>query len=173
MIHIYCPYCGTAYDIDKSLMPEGNVRVKCRICSNIFTVNKETGVIKNDAAAGRPEAKTGQDTEPEIKIENFHRLNNKKEEENQGNAPQEKEHALNIEADKFMKSIIGEIDESLNQENKKAKSSEKDYKNGGKKAGAFQLIMLIVLILIFIAVCAYTLNFYNIVNLPFIPADLF
>lgn len=40
-----CPYCGTPYDIDESLIPQGDVKVRCKKCSNIFIVNAETGLV--------------------------------------------------------------------------------------------------------------------------------
>ena len=52
-MHINCPFCGNPYDIDESLMPEGDVKVRCSKCSNIFVLNRETGLVPGGAGESR------------------------------------------------------------------------------------------------------------------------
>jgi predicted Zn finger-like uncharacterized protein len=48
-MRILCPFCATSYDIDELLLPDGNIKVRCRICANIFTINKKIGVITDNS----------------------------------------------------------------------------------------------------------------------------
>ena len=47
-MRILCPFCATSYDIDELLLPDGNIKVRCRICANIFIINKKIGVITDN-----------------------------------------------------------------------------------------------------------------------------
>ena len=47
-MRILCPFCATSYDIDELLLPDGNIKVRCRNCSNIFIINKKIGVITDN-----------------------------------------------------------------------------------------------------------------------------
>ncbi|MFW0883900.1 zinc-ribbon domain-containing protein [Candidatus Acidulodesulfobacterium sp. H_13] len=51
-MHIYCPFCGTPYDIDASALPHNDVKTKCRVCSNVFVLNKNTGAAKEEPVLG-------------------------------------------------------------------------------------------------------------------------
>ncbi len=156
MMHIYCPYCGTSYDIDESLMPEGNVKVRCRSCANVFVMGREKGAVKD---------------EPEQEYE--HEKVSQSENEPASETKKYREDKDIIEVSDFMKQVIQEIDGSLNQENKENESNKNEKpKNtsGNKKIKPIKIVMLLILILLLIAAGAYTLEYYNIINLPaFLP----
>ena len=159
MMRIYCPYCGTSYDIDESLMPEGNVKVRCRSCANVFVMGREKGAVKDEP-------------EQEYEHEKVFRSENEP-------APETKKYREDkdiIEVSEFMKQVIQEIDGSLNQENKENESNENEKpKNtsGNKKIKPVRIVMLLILILLLIAAGAYTLEYYNIINLPAFFPKLF
>ncbi len=48
-MRILCPFCATSYDIDELLLPDCNIKVRCRICANIFIINKKIGVITDNS----------------------------------------------------------------------------------------------------------------------------
>ncbi|HEC25440.1 MAG TPA: hypothetical protein ENI54_05475 [bacterium] len=52
-MHIYCPFCGTPYDIDVSALPYNDVKARCRVCSNVFVINKNTGAVKERPDSGK------------------------------------------------------------------------------------------------------------------------
>lgn len=52
-MHIYCPFCGTPYDIDASALPHDDIKVRCRVCSNVFALNKNTGAAKEGSNSGK------------------------------------------------------------------------------------------------------------------------
>ncbi len=156
MMSIYCPYCGTSYDVDESLMPEGNVKVRCRSCANVFVIDREKGAIKDEPGQEHKHEKVSQsENEPAPAAEKY--LEDKDI----------------IEVSDFMKQVIQEIDGSLNQENKENESNKNEKpKNtaGNKKIKPVKIVMLLILILLLIAAGAYTLEYYNIINLPaFLP----
>ena len=157
MMRIYCPYCGTSYDIDESLMPKGNVKVRCRSCANVFVIDREQGAIKDEP-------------EQDYKHEKVSQSENEPASETKKNLEGDKDI---IEVSDFMKRVIQEIDGSLNQENKENESN-KDEKpknsSDNKKINPLKIVILLILILLLIAAGAYTLEYYNIVNLPaFLP----
>ncbi|RZD16374.1 MAG: hypothetical protein EVJ46_04920 [Candidatus Acididesulfobacter guangdongensis] len=49
-MRILCPFCATSYDIDELLLPDGNIKVRCRNCANIFIINKKIGVITDNSS---------------------------------------------------------------------------------------------------------------------------
>jgi predicted Zn finger-like uncharacterized protein len=152
---INCPYCGTRYELDDSLLPEGDIKVKCRICSNVFILNKNTGAFKEGI----------EDNESSRGISGG-------------------EARVNPVSDDFMRSIMSEINSAVAEEtgksDKAGKSGEhkKDsgadhngFASSGKgKSTPFQIAMLIVLIVLFLIAAASALVHYNIINIPFLPS---
>jgi predicted Zn finger-like uncharacterized protein len=47
-MRILCPFCAVSYDIDELLLPEGDIKVRCKNCANIFIINKKIGVVANN-----------------------------------------------------------------------------------------------------------------------------
>lgn len=172
MMHIYCPYCGTSYDIDESLMPEDNVKVRCRSCANVFILNKENGAIKDEL---KQEA-AGQEYEPAIISQPENDLNAnelKTEEKLDDKTKTHKKDGENIiKVDDFMKSLMQEIDSSVHKEIEKEKNNKGNEKSKDKikknKINILQIIMLILLIILLIIAGTYTLDYYKIINLPLI-----
>ncbi len=153
MLHIYCPYCGTPYDIDESLMPEDNVRVRCRSCVNVFVINKENGAIKDEP--GEREYTSGTISVSENNLSTGE-LKAKKE-------PEDKTHKKTDEnnngAGDFMKSIMQEIDGPFRKETGKEER---------RKTGILRIIILLLLIILLVIAGVYTLDYYKIINLPLI-----
>lgn len=56
---INCPYCGAHYELNDSLLPEGNIKVKCKVCSSVFILNKNTGAFKDEPHGPHGEVKPG------------------------------------------------------------------------------------------------------------------
>ncbi len=158
-MRIYCPYCGTSYDIDESLMPEGNVKVRCRSCANVFVIDREKGAIKDEP-------------EQEYEHEKVSLSENEPASETK-KTPADDKDITNVSD--FMKKVIQEIDDSLNQENKENESNKNEKPknisgNKKNKTRYVKIVMLLILILLLIAAGAYTLEYYNIINLPaFLP----
>ncbi len=156
-MRIYCPYCGTSYDIDKSLMPEGNVKVRCRSCANVFIIDREKGAVKDEPVRQEYEYEKvslpgDEPAEPVPATEK--------------NPDEDKDIAYDND---FMKSVIQEIHGSLNQEDKE----ENENKPGSKKINYLQFVTLLILIILLILAGAYTLEYYKIINLPLTLPKLF
>lgn len=140
MLRIYCPYCGTSYNIDESLMPEDNIKTRCRSCANIFIINKENGAIRDELKHEyKPETASLSENEPASE-------NKLSDEEN-------------TEVSDLMKLIIQEIDGSLSEENNEKENT------GKKKINIFQIIPWILLILLIILAGVYILDYYGIINI--------
>lgn len=134
MSRIYCPYCGISYDIDKSLMPEDNVKVRCRSCANVFILDKEAGAIKNDEHNPEDISQTenGTETDGEDK-----------------------------ESKDFTESMTEDTDDSQGTQASKEGAVK-------KKVNMLQIITMAILILILIVAIISALDYYKIINLPFI-----
>lgn len=182
---INCPYCGSHYELDESLIPEGNVNVKCRICSNVFTLNKKTGVIHKDTAefSGKTGEKKDEPTNSESVEAALNKLPN---ESGKVDTQTESLNASDVQDD-FMKTVISEINSAVAEERDKptaAKDSrvEKDIKEkkvqnkikSVKKKGAspFQISMAILLAIVFLIAVFSLLIRYGIINVGFLPPVL-
>ncbi len=181
---INCPYCGTHYELDDLLIPEGNIKVKCKVCSNVFMLNKNVGAFKDElpAEVKNAEFKPEESLETQVPIEQ---------------TPVEHEHATGYESaedlkhtdsDDFMQAIMSEIKSAVAEETDKTGSADKSKKNkhnsdsnavsatqssssGKGRTKLFQIVMLIVLIVIFLISAVSVLVHYGIINLPFLPAS--
>ena len=169
---INCPYCGAHYELDDSLLPEGDIKVKCRACSNVFMLNKNSGAFKDEpqvsAEAQTPATQTAAET--------LH------------SSPQaSSDSSKHPVSDDFMQSIMSEINSAVAEEasgkHKKdsgsgsvsAPSSPSSSSSGGKgreKTTMFQIIMLIILAVLFLIAAASALVHYNIINIPFLPSGV-
>ena len=158
---INCPYCGAHYELDDSLLPEGDIKVKCRACSNVFMLNKNSGAFKDEpqvsAEAQTPATQTAAET--------LH------------SSPQaSSDSSKHPVSDDFMQSIMSEINSAVAEE-----ASGKNKKDSGSgsvsapssspsKTTSFQIIMLIILAVLFLIAAASALVHYNIINIPFLPS---
>ncbi len=161
---INCPYCGTRYELDESLIPDGDIKVKCRVCSNIFILNKKTGASKNEPKFSAYASNDDKDI-------------NSEKASNISNIPDI--------SDDFMKSIISEINsavaEETNQHDKNKNSKHKkasvtnrtSNKNSDRKgASPFQISMIIVLAVILLVAAVFVLVHYDIINTGFLPPNV-
>ncbi len=171
---INCPYCGAHYELDDSLLPEGDIKVKCRVCSNIFILNKNSGAFKSESPAVSPEAQTPVHSSPQAQTS--------------GSALASFDSSKHPVSDDFMQSIMSEINSAVAEEasgkNKKdsgsdsvsAPSSSSSSSSGGKgkeskgRTSPLQIIMLIILAVLFLIAAASALVHYNIINIPFLPS---
>ena len=196
---INCPYCGAHYELDDSLLPEGDIKVKCRVCSNVFILSKNFGAFKAESPAASPEALTpavqAVQAPPEQTAEHHSAsgsLPDSPQAQASGSAPASLEPPKhhNSVSDDFMKSIMSEINSAVAEEtgiggkHKKGSGSGSDeafapsssFSSGGKgkeskgRASTFQIIMLIILAVVFLIAAASALVHYNIINIPFLPS---
>ena len=198
---INCPYCGAHYALDDSLLPEGDIKVKCRVCSNVFILSKNFGAFKAESPAASPEALTPavQAVQaPSEQTAEHHSASDSLPDSPQaqasGSAPASLEppkHQYSV-SDDFMKSIMSEINSAVAEEtgvggkHKKGSGSGSDaasapsssFSSGGKgkeskgRASTFQIIMLIILAVVFLIAAASALVHYNIINIPFLPSGV-
>ena len=159
---INCPYCGAHYELDDLLLPEGNIKVKCRVCSNVFILNKSSGAFKD---------------EPPVSAETQIPITQTSIEPEHSPSP-----ASGSVSDDFMQSIISEINSAVAEEagGKHKEDSGSDAvsapsSSSGKVKGRttpFQIAILIVLIVVFLIAAASALVHYNIINIPFLPSGV-
>jgi len=180
---INCPYCGTHYELDDSLLPEGDIKVKCRICSNVFILNKNSGAFKDEPHISAETQKPATQTTAET----AHLFSQTADSAPaSSNSPESSEHSS---VDDFMRSIISEINSSVTAEGTGGKhkkdsdsgsvqatlSSPSPSLSGGKNKGKtspFQIIMLIILAVLFLIAAASALVHYKIINIPFLPSGV-
>ena len=166
---INCPYCGARYELDDSLLPEGDIKVKCRVCSNVFILNKNSGALKSEPQVS-PEAQTPAETAYFSSPAS-------------GSAPASFDSLKHPVSDDFMQSIVTQINSAVAEEagGKHKKDSGSGYvsapspSSGGKVKGkttSFQIIMLIILAVLFLIAAASALVHYNIINIPFLPSGV-
>ena len=175
---INCPYCGAHYELDDSLLPEGNIKVKCSVCANVFMLNKNAGAFKDEppvsAETQIPITQTSIKSEPEPKPEEH------SPSPASGSASLDSQkHSV---SDDFMQSIMSEINSAVAEEagGKHKEDSGSDAvsapsSSSGKVKGRttpFQIAMLIVLIVGFLIAAASALVHYNIINIPFLPSGV-
>ena len=159
---INCPYCGAHYELDDLLIPEGNIKVKCRVCSNVFTLNKNSGVFKD---------------EPRVSAETQIPITQTSIKPAHSPLP-----ASGSVSDDFMQSIMSEINSAVAEEagGKHKKDSGSDTVSApsfspGKSKGRttpFQIVILIVLIVVFLIAAVAVLVHYNMINIPFLPSGV-
>ena len=156
---INCPYCGAHYELDDLLLPEGNIKVKCRVCSNVFTLNKNSGAFKD---------------EPRVSAETQIPITQTSIEPAHSPSP-----ASGSVSDDFMQSIMSEINSAVAEEAGEKRKEDSDSatvsSSPGKSKGRttpFQIAMLIVLIVVFLIAAASALVHYNIINIPFLPSGV-
>ena len=156
---INCPYCGAHYELDDLLLPEGNIKVKCRVCSNVFTLNKNSGVFKD---------------EPRISAETQIPITQTSIEPAHSPLP-----ASGSVSDDFMQSIMSEINSAVAEEAGEKRKEDSDSApvsfSPGKGKGRttpFQIAILIVLIVVFLIAAGAALVHYNIINIPFLPSGV-
>ena len=168
---INCPYCGAHYELDDSLLPEGNIKVKCRVCSNVFILNKSSGAFKD---------------EPPVSAETQIPITQTSIEPEHSPSPASGSASLDSQkhtgSDDFMQSIMSEINSAVAEEagGKHKEDSGSDAvsapsSSSGKVKGRttpFQIAMLIVLIVVFLIAAASALVHYNIINIPFLPSGV-
>ena len=152
---INCPYCGAHYELDDLLIPEGNIKVKCRVCSNVFILNKNSGVFKDQSQVS---------AETQIPI-------------TQTSIEPAPSPASGPVSDNFMQSIMSEINNAVAEEagEKHKEDSDSDpasssSRNGKGRITPLKIIMLIVLIIVFLIAATSALIHYNIVDIPFLPS---
>lgn len=182
MMHIYCPYCGAPYDIDTSLLPEVNVKVKCRICSNVFELGKN-GVAKNESYGKSPEESSAGDRshintgDEKHKEQNHDAAPEPPKTENiesglkeTGTQPEGKaEERISTEMyEKEMGDLLSGNPEKEPKTKSKKRGRNKSKKPARKKSRASNAI-LVILIIILVFTTAFTLSDFRIINLNFIP----
>ena len=170
-----------SYDIEESLLPEGNIKVRCKHCKNIFIINSKTGVI-NDKNINEFDSVV----EKEDNDLNENKITDKEEiEENSESYVMQKEDEElttqnNIFESEEIKTIFKEITDDversatkLNDDNKKIRiknngdnisnrqKKQKTYKNNPIKK-----LFLLLLILIIIIIIPYMLDFFGIIYIP-------
>ena len=165
---INCPYCGAHYELDDSLLPEGDIKVKCRVCSNVFMLNKNSGAFKDEPQVS---------AETQITAETGH-----SSPQASGFASASSDSSKHPVSDDFMQSIMSEINSAVAEEasGKHKKDSGSDSvsapsSSSGKvkgKTASFQIIMLIILAVLFLIAAASALVHYNIINIPFLPSGV-
>ena len=169
---INCPYCGAYYELDDSSLPEGDIKVKCRVCSNVFMLNKNSGAFKEEPLSAM-----------QTPVEPAHSPSPA----SGSSSLDSPKHSV---SDDFMQSIMSEINSAVAEEtsgkNKKdsgsgfvsAPSSPSSSSSGGKgkeskgRTSSFQIIMLIILAVLFLIAAASALVHYNIINIPFLPSGV-
>ncbi len=172
---INCPYCGAHYELDDLLLPEGNIKVKCRVCANVFMLNKNSVAFKDEprvsAETQIPITQTSIEPEPDEHSPS----------PASGSASLDSQkHSV---SDDFMQSIMSEINSAVAEEagGKHTKDSGSDTvsapsssagKSKGRRTTPFQIAMLIVLIVVFLIAAASALVHYNIINIPFLPSGV-
>ena len=156
---INCPYCGAHYELDDSLLPEGNIKVKCRVCCNVFILNKSSGAFKD---------------EPPVSAETQIPITQTSIEPEHSPSP-----ASGSVSDDFMQSIMSEINSAVAEEAGEKRKEDSDSapvsSSPGKSKGRttpFQIAILIVLIVVFLIAAASALVHYNIINIPFLPSGV-
>ena len=168
---INCPYCGTHYELNEALIPDGDIKVKCRVCSNVFTLNKKTGVVKDNTAvfSSSADEKTDKTFIDANSVESV-----------SSNAAPEKDDAqtnnknLSDIPEDFMKSIISEINSAVAEESAKP-DIVKDVSGGKKKssekkgASPFQISMVILLGIVFLFFVFSLLVHYGVISAGFLP----
>ncbi|MHB1679069.1 MAG: zinc-ribbon domain-containing protein [bacterium] len=180
-MRIYCPFCTASYDIDESLLPEDNIKVRCKHCENIFIINKKIGVItdKNIYESNIIEEE-GNDS-------NKNKITDKEEikENSESYAIQEEIAELktqnNIFESEAIKKIIKEITDGIeqpaakiNDDDKKVEIDNDDNifnrqkKQKTHKSNTIKNLFLILLILIVIIIILYMLDFFGIIYIPYL-----
>ena len=156
---INCPYCGAHYELDDSLLPEGNIKVKCSVCANVFMLNKNAGAFKD---------------EPPVSAETQIPITQTSIEPEHSPSP-----ASGSVSDDFMQSIMSEINSAVAEEAGGKRKEDSDSapvsSSPGKSKGRttpFQIIMLIILAVLFLIAAASALVHYNIINIPFLPSGV-
>lgn len=177
-MEINCPYCETSYDLNDSLLPERGIKAKCRVCLNIFNLDKKTGASKAELPFAGPFAASP------AKVDETQAA------EGTAGTPGE-DFSLDVGAvsieppsdDFFMQSVTAEIKEAIAEEIHKQKqggnaaagskknpaSREKSLKK--RKQASFQLLPFIVLILLLLILAGAVLVYYHIINIPFLPPN--
>ena len=179
---INCPYCETHYELVDSLIPEGTVKLKCRVCSNVFYLDKDNGKVskledKVKTVAGTDAAEINIPATPRPRLKS--------------SMPPPKESSENPAVDDFMQSIMSEINRSVAEETGEETGQTADgganglySKNGeGSKAAGvsaskfnsnllFQIAVLTILVLLFLIAATGALIHYNIIYIPFFPKAL-
>ncbi|MGC8554782.1 MAG: zinc-ribbon domain-containing protein [Candidatus Acidulodesulfobacterium sp.] len=172
---INCPYCGTHYELNEPLIPEGDVKVKCRVCSNVFTLNKKTGVVKDNIDAfsgGSADEKTDKTFTVADSVENASNNAASEKDEIQNNSKN-----LSDMPEDFMKSIISEINSAVAEESAKTgadkdvskKPHAKEKEKEKKGASPFQISMVILLGIVFLIAIFSFLVHYGVINAGFLP----
>lgn len=175
------------YDIDESLLPEGNIKVRCKHCKNIFIINKKKGVV-NDEHVNENINEFNSMEEEESNDFNKNKITGKEDikENSESYVIQKENEELktqnNIYESEEIKKIFKEITDDVerpevkfNNDNKKIEiendgdnifnrqKKKKKYKNN-----AIKNLFLILLILIIIIIILYMLDFFGIVYIPYL-----
>jgi predicted Zn finger-like uncharacterized protein len=169
---INCPYCGTHYELNESLIPEGDVKVKCRVCSNVFTINKKTGVVKDNIAvfSGSADEKTDKTFTSSDSVESASNNDASEKDEIQNNSKN-----LSDMPEDFMNSIISEINSAVAEESDKPAAAKEVSKKPHAKekekkvASPFQISMVILLGIVFLIAIFSFLVHYGVINAGFLP----
>ncbi|MHB1663693.1 MAG: zinc-ribbon domain-containing protein [bacterium] len=187
-MRIYCPFCMFSYDIEESLLPEGNIKVRCKHCKNIFIINKKTGVI-NDKDINENINEFDSIAEKESNDLNKNEIVTDKEEieENSESYVMQKENENlttqnNIFESEEIKKILKEITDDverpavkLNDDNKKIEIdndgdniSNRQKKQKTYKNNAIRILFLILLILLIIIIILYMSDLFGIIYIPYL-----
>ena len=169
---INCPYCGTHYELNELLIPDGDIKVKCRVCSNIFTLNKKT-VVVNDSTAVFSNSTDEKTDKTFVTANSVESTSNNAAPEKDDVQTANNKNLSDIPED-LMKSIISEINSAVAEESDKS-SDFKDVSGGKKKsiekkgASPFQISMIILLGIVFLIAVFSLLIHYNVINAGFLP----
>ncbi len=171
---INCPYCGTHYELNEALIPDGDIKVRCRVCSNVFTLNKKNGVVKDSTVvfSSSADEKTDKMFANDSSVKSA--SNNTAPEKDDAQTTNSNSKNLSEMPEDFMKSIISEINSAVAEESSKT-DAVKDV-GGGKKrssekkgASPFQISMLILLGIVFLIAVFSLLVHYGVINAGFLP----
>ncbi len=167
-MNINCPVCGTSYDIDESKLPESPVKVKCRVCSNVFTLSK-----------------TPNEEHPQLKIESASSANNfvasaalKSGAENtdgpasDGRGFKDARSAQPAGAAAAGVSSAASPASSASPANQSAASKNKPSPRKKARAASRLGTAMLIVLLILILIAAVVLAHYRIINIPFLPRRL-
>ncbi|MHB8904384.1 MAG: zinc-ribbon domain-containing protein, partial [Patescibacteria group bacterium] len=145
---INCPYCGTQYELNDSLLPEDNIKVRCRVCSNVFMLNKNIGAFKDE-----PNGEVKSEISAHAGSDDFMQ-----------SIMSEINSAVAEDTGKPGKSGKNKNDSGSDEVSAQSSSTRKG------RTTPFQIAMLIVLIIVFLIAAASALVHYNIINIPFLPS---
>ncbi len=144
----------TPYDIDESLLPERNIQVICRVCLNVFTLNKSVGVV----TPGSPQKILQKEAAQELSQKPLYERQEVSEK-----SLELQEDISNIN----QQTILKEIRKAVALDGEKMKELQrKENKKADKKSTNIFLTVLIIILLV--AAVVIVLDYFGIIQLPFL-----